>query len=56
MGGAIASQSTAYVYNWNVLPLGQQLRLKELESYVKFPPMQNRASYNLEQVMQRSGK
>ena len=53
MGGAIASPSTAYVYDWNVLPIGQQLWLKELESYIKFPPMQNPASYNLEQVMQQ---
>ncbi len=53
MGGALAGPVTAYVYDWNMLPLGQQLWLKELETYVKFPPMQNPASYNLEQVMQR---
>ncbi|NVD39372.1 arylsulfatase [Ensifer sp. HO-A22] len=53
MGGAIASPSTAYVYDWNMLPIGQQLWLRHLESYVKFPPMQNPASYNLEQVMQQ---
>jgi arylsulfatase len=29
------------------------LWLKELESYVKFPPMQDPASYNLDQVMQQ---
>jgi len=34
------------------LPIGQALWLRELESYVKFPPMQDPASYNLEQVMQ----
>jgi arylsulfatase A-like enzyme len=53
MGGAIASPSTAYVYDWNMLPIGQILWLKELESYVKFPPMQDPASYNLEQVMEQ---
>jgi arylsulfatase len=53
MGGAIASPSTAYVYDWNMLPLGQQLWLMHLETYVKFPPLQNPASYNLEQVMQQ---
>jgi arylsulfatase A-like enzyme len=52
-GGAIASPSTAYVYDWNMLPIGQQLWLKELQTYVDFPPMQNPASYNLEQVMQQ---
>src|SRR4029079_4184991 len=53
MGGAIASPSTAYVYDWNLLPIGQQLWLKHLETYIKFPPLQNPASYNLEQVMQQ---
>ena len=37
MGGTLASPSTAYIYNWNMLPVGQQLWLKELETYVKFP-------------------
>ena len=47
MGGALASPSTAYIYNWNMLPVGQQLWLKELESYIQFPPLQDPASYNL---------
>ena len=34
MGGTLASPSTAYIYNWNMLPVGQQLWLKELESYM----------------------
>ena len=53
MGGAISSPSTAYVYDWNMLPIGQALWLKELETYIPFPPLQNPASYNLEQVMQQ---
>jgi arylsulfatase len=53
MGGALASPSTAYVYDWNMLPIGQALWLKELETYVKFPPMQDPATYNLEQVVQQ---
>jgi arylsulfatase len=53
MGGAISSPSTAYVYDWNMLPIGQQLWLMHLETFVKFPPLQNPASYNLEQVMQQ---
>jgi arylsulfatase A-like enzyme len=53
MGGAIASPSTAYVYDWNMLPIGQALWLKELETYINFPPLQNPASYNLDQVMQQ---
>ena len=51
MGGTIGSPSTAYIYDWNMLPIGQALWLKELESYKEFPPMQDPASYNLEQVM-----
>ena len=53
MGGALASPSTAYVYDWNMLPIGQALWLKELETYIDFPPLQDPASYNLEQVMQQ---
>jgi arylsulfatase A-like enzyme len=51
LGGALASPSTAYLYNWNILPVGQLLWLKELESYKEFPPMQDPASYNLDQVL-----
>ena len=53
MGGSIGSPSTAYIYDWNMLPIGQALWLKELESYKEFPPMQDPASYNLDQVMQQ---
>ena len=52
-GGAIAAPVTAYQYDWNMLPLGQTLWLKELQTYIDFPPLQNPASYNLEQVMQQ---
>ena len=47
---------TAYIYDWNMLPIGQALWLKELESYKEFPPMQDPASYNLDQVMQQIKK
>ena len=53
MGGALAGPVTAYVYDWNMLPIGQLLWLKELETYMEFPPLQDPASYNLEQVMQQ---
>ena len=48
VGGAIASPSTAYQYDWNILPIGQQLWMRHLLSYKDFPPMQDPASYNLE--------
>ena len=50
-GGALAAPMTAYMYDWNMLPIGQQLWLRELESYREFPPLQDPASYNLDQVM-----
>ncbi len=51
LGGAIGAPATAYIYDWNMLPIGQALWLKELETYKAFPPMQDPASYNLDQVM-----
>jgi len=56
MGGALAGPVTAYVYDWNMLPIGQALWLKELETYQKYPPMQDPASYNLTQVMEQLKK
>jgi arylsulfatase A-like enzyme len=53
IAGALASPSTAYIYDWNLLPIGQMLWMKELESYKEFPPLQLAASYNLEQVLQQ---
>src|SRR5580704_7638084 len=54
--GALAGPVTAYVYDWNMLPIGQALWLKELETYKKFPPLQDPASYNLDQVMEELKK
>jgi arylsulfatase len=53
LGGALAGPVTAYVYDWNMLPIGQALWLKELQTYIDFPPLQDPASYNLDQVMQQ---
>jgi arylsulfatase A-like enzyme len=51
--GALAGPVTGYIYDWNLLPIGQALWLKELETYIKFPPLQDPASYNLSQVMEQ---
>jgi arylsulfatase A-like enzyme len=51
--GALAGPVTAYIYDWNIIPVGQLLWLKELESYIKYPPLQDPASYNLTQVLQQ---
>jgi arylsulfatase len=50
LGGALASPSTAYLYDWNMLPIGQTLWMKELESYRKFPPLQAPETYNLDAI------
>jgi arylsulfatase A-like enzyme len=53
VAGALASPSTAYVYDWNLLPIGQLLWEKELMSYKDYPPLQQAASYNLDQILQQ---
>ena len=50
--GALAAPSTAYLYDWNLLPIGQLLWEKELMSYKEFPPLQQAASYNLDQILE----
>jgi len=51
IGGALAAPSTAFLYDWNLLPIGQQLWLQWFETLRAFPPMQAPESYNLTQVM-----
>jgi arylsulfatase A-like enzyme len=56
LGGALAAPITAFQYDWNMLPIGQQLWLRHLESYIPFPPLQEAASYNLTQVIEQVKK
>ena len=51
IGGALDLPITAFIYDFELLPIGQLLALKFLESYEKFPPLQAPPSYNLAQVM-----
>jgi arylsulfatase A-like enzyme len=51
VGGALGAPSSAFIYDWNMLPIGQQLWLKELESYEKFPPLQAPETYNLSGIL-----
>jgi hypothetical protein len=51
LGGALGSPSTAYAYDWNMLPIGQQLWEKELGSYATFPPLQAPETYNLDGIL-----
>src|SRR5262245_51861504 len=51
-GGTLAAPSTAFMYDGlGIMPLGQQLWLKELESYIPYPPLQAPETYNLGQVL-----
>ena len=51
MAAALAAPATAFIYDWNMLPIGQGIALRHLESFEEFPPMQAPPSYNLAQVM-----
>jgi arylsulfatase A-like enzyme len=51
LGGALGSPSTAYLYDWNMLPIGQQLWMKELYSFRDFPPLQAPETYNLNGIL-----
>ncbi len=51
ISGALAAPSTAYTYDWNLLPIGQMLWMKELMSYKEFPALQIPSSYNLDQII-----
>jgi arylsulfatase len=53
IGGALASPSTAYLYDWNMLPIGQQLWEKHLMTFKTFPPLQPAVTYNLESIMKQ---
>jgi arylsulfatase len=56
-GGSLAAPSTAFMYDGlAIMPLGQQLWLQELESYVTYPPLQSPETYNLGQVLQEVKK
>jgi arylsulfatase len=51
MGGALAGPVTAFLYDWNMLPIGQLLWEKELMSYKTFPPLQAPETYNLDGIL-----
>jgi len=51
LGGALGGPVTAFQYDWNMLPIGQQLWEKELETYKQFPPLQAPETYNLNGIL-----
>jgi arylsulfatase len=56
IGGAIGAPMTAFQYDFNILPIGQQMWEEHLESYNKYPPLQAPESYNLSQVLEEVKK
>ena len=56
IGGSLGGPATAFIYDWNMLPIGQQLWLEHLQSYITYPPLQEAASYNLSQVIEEVKK
>ena len=53
LGGALAAPMTAFLYDWNMLPIGQLLWEKELMSYKTFPPLQAPETYNLDGILKQ---
>jgi arylsulfatase len=53
LGGSLAAPSTAYIYDWNILPIGQQLWYKHLMTYKDFPPLQAPETYNLNGILKQ---
>jgi arylsulfatase A-like enzyme len=51
LGGALAGPVTGYIYDWNMLPIGQLLWEKELLSYKTYPPLQAPETYNLDGIL-----
>jgi arylsulfatase A-like enzyme len=53
IGGALGGPVTAFQYDWNMLPIGQQLWEKQLMSYKTFPPLQAPETYNLDGILKQ---
>ena len=51
--GALGGPVSAYMYDWNMLPIGQLLWEKELMSYKTFPPLQAPETYNLDGILKQ---
>jgi arylsulfatase len=51
LGGAMGAPMTAWQFDFNILPIGQQMWLQHLLTYKTFPPLQAPESYNLDQIL-----
>ena len=53
---ALGAPMTAFQYDWNMLPIGQQLWEVHLLSYAKFQPLQAPETYNLSGILEQVKK
>jgi uncharacterized protein (TIGR03000 family) len=53
VGGSLGAPATAFQYDWNMLPIGQQLWYKHLMTYKEYPPLQAPETYNLEGILKQ---
>ncbi len=53
LGGQLGSPSTAHLYDWNVLAIGQMVWEKELYTFKEFPPLQAPETYNLDGILKQ---
>ena len=53
---SLGAPMSAFQYDFNILPAVQMLWLRHLETYEKFPPLQDPATYNLTQVLEQVKK
>src|ERR1700758_5115467 len=56
IGGALGGPATAFLYDWNLLPIGQQQWLRPLLPFGKIPPLQAPESYNLSGILEQVKK
>jgi arylsulfatase len=52
-GGALGAPSTAFVYDFGILPTGQQLWLGHLQTFKTFPPLQAPETFNLSGILEQ---
>ena len=51
LGGSLGAPMSAWQYDFNLLPIGQQLWYKHLMTYKEFPPLQAPETYNLDGIL-----
>ena len=55
-GGALGAPMTAFQYDFNILPIGQQLWEMHLLTFEKYPPLQAPETFNLTGILDQMKK